>query len=296
MATSLGRPVESAADLPPDARQALRDLLRVLADSKRLLGFRYAGWILGAPELESGIACAAMAQDEWGHARLTYALLQDFGDDVSALEHERPPEQYCSMQVLDREPDDWAGLVALNAFADTALSVQFEALAECCYLPLRQRTGKLLLEERYHAAHAGAWARRFLHADAGARELFTAHAAAMLPSLMAWFGIESGRAGLLANVGVCDAGPDTLRARFRARIDPLLQLMGAGAPELAAGNLFPDFDEVRRRRTASDAPRARPAGDALLRLEAAPEERFDGPDLETILRVRGDRNRQFLLD
>ncbi len=200
------------------------------------------------------------------------------------------------MEVLDREPGDWAGLVALNAFADTALSVQFEALAECCYLPLRQRTGKLLLEERYHAAHAGAWARRFLHADAGARERFTALAGAMLPPLLAWFGIQSGRGGLLADAGVCDAGPDALRARFRARIAPLLQLMGAPGAELAADDVLSDFDEARRRRSAHDDGRTPPAGASLLLLEPAPEERFDGPDLETIVRVRGDRNRQFLLD
>jgi ring-1,2-phenylacetyl-CoA epoxidase subunit PaaC len=67
------------ATLPRNAAQQtalpIRDLILIMADSKRLLGTRYAEWILGAPELETGIACASMAQDEWGHARLLYALL-----------------------------------------------------------------------------------------------------------------------------------------------------------------------------------------------------------------------------
>jgi len=290
-------PVETAAGLRPDVRQALRDLLLVLADSKRLLGFRYAGWILGAPELESGIACAAMAQDEWGHARLTYALLQDFGDDVAALEHARAPHEYACMEVLDREPEDWAGLIALNAFADTALSVQFEALSDCCYLPLRQRTGKLLAEEHYHAAHAGAWARRFLRGQADARARFVERAHAMLPAVLAWFGARSGRGALLAQAGICNGTSDDLRARFRTRVEPLVLLMAPdGVPDDPA---TADFDEIRRRTRRAPGGglgHAAPQGDALLVLGAASDDGLAGPDLETIVRVRGDRNRPFLLD
>ena len=67
--------IESAAELSDDARAALRSLILTLADSKRVLGLRYSDRMLGAPTLEAGIAASSMAQDEWGHARLTYALL-----------------------------------------------------------------------------------------------------------------------------------------------------------------------------------------------------------------------------
>lgn len=126
-------------ELTAEAQEAVRALILVLADSKRLLGMRYAEWILGAPELEAGIACASMAQDEWGHARLFYALLKDFGDDVAMLEHGREPAAYANLEVLDREPADWFEFVALNALADTALSVQCEALRGSAYAPLAQR-------------------------------------------------------------------------------------------------------------------------------------------------------------
>ena len=85
----------------------MRDLILVLADTKRLLGTRYAEWILGAPELETGIACASMAQDEWGHARLLYALLKEFGAEVDQLEHGREPHEYRNLQLLDQAPASW---------------------------------------------------------------------------------------------------------------------------------------------------------------------------------------------
>ncbi len=264
---------ENAEALAPELRRALRDLILVLADSKRLLGFRYGGWILGAPELETGIACAAMAQDEWGHARLLYALLKDFGDDVEQLEHGRGHDEYCSMQVLDREPDDWAGVVALNAFADTALSVQLDALRDCCYLPLRQRTEKLLAEEQYHLAHGAAWARRYAAASPEARAAFAATARTMLPPLLAWFGPDGGRAALLAAAGACDASADELRERFLSACLPVLTpLQAADFDPWGARIPLDPFDECRRRSGPG------------------------GPDAETITRVRGDRNRDFLVE
>src|SRR5262249_10626304 len=136
---------------------ATRDLILVLADTKRLLGTRYAEWILGAPELEAGIACASMAQDEWGHAGLLYALLRDFGDEPEQLEHEREASEYHSMEILDRPPYTWPELVVLNAFVDAALTVQLEALRESAHAPLKQRVGKLLDEETFHARHGAAW-------------------------------------------------------------------------------------------------------------------------------------------
>src|SRR5688500_1352005 len=120
--------IAKATALDEELRPWVRDLIIVLADSKRLLGMRYANWILGAPELEAGIACASMAQDEWGHARLLYALLREFGDDVDALEHGRGPQEYRNIEALDSEPTSWPRLVVINALVDTALTVQLEAL------------------------------------------------------------------------------------------------------------------------------------------------------------------------
>jgi phenylacetate-CoA oxygenase PaaI subunit len=256
-------------EAPPPA--AVRDLILALADSKRLLGTRYAGWILGAPELEAGIACASMAQDEWGHGRLLYALLKEFGDDIGRIEHEREPAEYASMDALDDAPAHWPGLVALNVLADGALSTQIEALRQSSHTPLRQRVEKLLEEERFHAAHGAAWFRRLANAGDRPREVLAAAVRSALPGVLAWFGPDSERARSLVDAGVVDAAGSTLRARFADRVAPLLQEIGVQAGDVAPST-FAAFDEARRR-----------SGSA-------------GPDPAVIAQVRGDRNRVFLMD
>lgn len=266
--------VGTMTELTAPAREAVRDLILVLADSKRLLGMRYGQWLLGAPELEAGIACASMAQDEWGHSRLLYALLKDFGEDVSALEHNREATEYANCEALDREPEDWFGLVALNALVDTALSVQCDALRASSYAMLAQRVGKMLDEERFHAAHGEAWFRRLARANDETRAALTEAVEAVFPVVMRWFGPhDSERATLVREAGIADAAGDALRERFVHRVGPLLDELGARGSALRA--TVPDlagFYEARRRVSAG------------------------GPDARTIEQVRGDKNRIFLMD
>lgn len=261
-----------SAETVNESSVATRDLILILADSKRLLGTRYAEWILGAPELEAGIACASMAQDEWGHGRLLYALLKDFGDDTDRIEHGREPADYRSMEVLDKEPRDWAELVVLNALVDGALTIQLEALRESSHIPLRQRVGKLIDEETFHAQHGAAWLKRLATASGEARTLVNDAARNAMPQILRWFGSDDGQGRLLLEDGVVNAMGGELRARFLARVAPLLAIIED--PELVR-DIEPDFsnfDETTRRRPGSS------------------------PDADTIKRVRGDKNRQVLVD
>lgn len=261
----------ATAELTTGTRDAVRDLILVLADSKRLLGTRYAGWMLGAPELEGGIALASMAQDEWGHGRLLYSMLKEFEDDVDALEHGREPGEYRSIQCLDAEAKDWAGLVALNLLVDTALTVQFEALRESTWLPLRQRVEKMLDEEQFHSAHGAAWVHWFASAGSEGTALLLAAVGRHAPTVLRWFGPDSDRARSLVEEGVTSVAGSDLRQRFTHRIEPLLASIGA-ADLVRDTPDFQGFDEARRR-----------SGD-------------ETPDAATIQRIRGDRNRAFLMD
>lgn len=259
------------SELTPGTRDAVRDLILVLADCKRLLGTRYAGWMLGAPELEGGIALASMAQDEWGHGRLLYAMLRDFDEDVDALEHGREADAYCSIECLDQEAGDWARLVALNVLVDNALSTQFEAMRDSTWQPLRQRVEKMLDEEQFHSAHGSAWVHWFARTGEDGHALLRAAIRHYAPDVLRWFGPDSDRARALVAEGVVDAAGSALRERFVTRVSPLLAPLGDG-DIFAAEPHFTDFDEARRRRSGT------------------------APDPETIQRVRGDRNRAFLMD
>ena len=231
-----------------------RDLILALADSKRLLGMRYAEWILGAPALEAGIACASMAQDEWGHGRLLYALLKDFGDDVEKLEHGRDAAEYRNIELLDDSPQSWPDLVIINALVDTALTVQLDALRNAEHAPLRQRVGKILDEEAFHAAHGAAWLKRIAGASAETKQLVQQAVDRTLPVILRWFGPQG----------------DALRGDFLQRVQPLLA--SAGITAQTAHPDFTDFDEASRR------------------------SHNRGPDAATIARIRGDKNRAFLMD
>jgi ring-1,2-phenylacetyl-CoA epoxidase subunit PaaC len=261
-----------ASDLPPDTRDAVRDLILVLADSKRLLGMRYGQWLLGAPELEAGIACASMAQDEWGHGRLLYALLKDFGEDIDHIEHGREPAEYRSIGVLDTEPQSWPELVALNALVDTALTIQLEDLAGSAYLPLRQRVQKLVEEEAFHAAHGVAWFRRIAAAGDAGRDTMRTAALQLLPGILTWFGPDSGRMRTLQEASVAGSVGSGMRHLYLERVGPLLALIGGADTRLPVEPDFAGFDEGTRRSAGS------------------------APDNRTIAQVRGDRNRAFLMD
>lgn len=255
----------------PAAREATRDLILVLADSKRLLGYRYAEWMLGAPELETGIACSSMAQDEWGHARLLYSLLKEFGDDVDGLEHGREPGDYRNLEVLDESPASWPDVVALMALVDRALSVQFEALRGSSHDPLRQRVEKLLEEESFHTAHGIAWFQRLAGGTEASRSALRQAVEAVMVPVLRWFG-GSERDRPLLGSGVVTAGGSELRRRFLDQVGPLLEAVGLEDRYDGEEPDLEGFDEARRR--------TRPGG----------------PDEATIRRIRGDRNRAFLMD
>ena len=263
---------KSAAEIPESLREPLGKLLLSLADNKRVLGMRYSEWILGAPTLEAGIACCAMAQDEWGHGRILYAMLKDFGYEPGTLEHEREADEYLISELLDTPADDWPAMLALNALLDTALTIQFEALSESRYSPLHYKVRKLLDEERFHFDHARGWTVRLTGTDAGRQALGQAFTAA-LDGCLRWFGGAGGDIGAqLAAEGIMDGDPDALRARWIGRVGPLLEQAGLAAPEHAGALDWNDWNNSRRRSGTG------------------------GPDSDTLARVRGDKNRAMLMD
>ena len=266
----------AAADLSDPQREALAGVLLSLADNKRILGMRYGEWILGAPTLEAGIACSAMAQDEWGHGRILYATLKDLGHDPSHLEHERSADEYLSSELLDAPVHQWPDLLALNLLFDSALSAQVQALTDSRYEPIHYKTRKLLEEERFHFEHGRGWALRLSETAAGKAALAQSFRKAIAPCLQ-WFGQpDSGYGELLQTSGIMGHRPDELRAAWLAQVIPVLA--EAGLEELA---------------------REAEAGAALDWNDWSPERRRSGgggPDAETLARIRGDRNRSMLMD
>lgn len=272
-------PYKSAEDVPAEAREALGELLLTLADDKRLLGMRYSDWILGAPSVEAGISCSAMAQDEWGHGRILYAMLRDFDRDPERLEHERESGAYRNSELTDRDVESWADLVALNLLLDTALTIVFEALHDSRFEPIHYKVRKLLDEERYHFEHARGWTARLAETPGGRGALDTAFRNAWNACLASFGPPGDPVTGVLAEHGILARDAAGLRRAWLERVGPIVHaaeldlVRGVnGAWESALDIDFEGWSAERRR--AADG----------------------GPDEDTLARVRGDRNRSLLMD
>ncbi len=259
---------KSVQDMDPDAREGLRRAILSLADGKRMMGIHYSDWLLGAPSIETGIAASSMAQDEWGHARLLYAMLKDFGMDPAVVEHERQASEYANPDALDQPLEDWAAVVAACVVVDGALSVALEGFSEGVYEPTRSRIPKMLAEEAFHDDLGTAWFRNLAGGSEEGRARLRDAVLSMLPSTLAWLmpGDEVGEAR--AGSGLVPEGK-VLHERFLERYGALLALVDV------------DVAAVEPDRDGWDSERGRGPGH---------------PDDEAVARARGDLNRMLLVE
>lgn len=254
--------------LDADTRAALERHILRLADSKRLLGIRYSDWNLGAPTVETGIAMSSMTQDEWGHARLLYAMLKELDIDPVEVEHERPAEKYANIGSVDEEFPDWAATVAAMVIVDGALYTAVAAFARGNLESARNRCAKMISEEDFHTSLGAAWYRRLASSSDEAKRLLREATDRFLPDALAWLGADDEPAKTLVDAGVTESGADQV-ATFRDHVRDVL----------AAGGV--DVDAVEPATAEWDVERGRGPGH---------------PEKDTIERARGDRNRALFVE
>lgn len=217
-------PTYGAVDeLSADLRRDLADWLLCLADNKRLLGVRYAGWCTGAPELEADIAVSAMAQYELGHARLLRGVLGNLEEDPrEEVRRASDPGGWCSLPILDRPLAGWPELVVVNALVDSLLTVNLEAAHEGGLEPLAQRLRKAISEEKYHFVHARAWFERLLDGPDELVARLDDSVQAVWAQCVAWWGpAEDNALDRLGAAGVLAAPARELRDRWLEDTAPL---------------------------------------------------------------------------
>jgi ring-1,2-phenylacetyl-CoA epoxidase subunit PaaC len=154
-------------DLSEEEREAVETLLFRLADDEFVVAERYTEWQVRAPTLESDLALANIAQDELGHARLWYDLLQDFGPDEPDLIWEREPGEWrhSTLTELPFEDGDWTDPILRSYLYDVAEEIRLEALVDSSYARICDRVGKIRGEEDYHREHAENWLERLCEDD-----------------------------------------------------------------------------------------------------------------------------------
>lgn len=198
------------------------DLVETLADNKLFLGRRYAEWCTGAPALEAAVAAASMAQDEIGHARSLYPLLQDLAGRSVQTEPETRT-QFVHVPGLSSTFESWTDFVAANLLLDTALTILLESARSSVLEPLGQRARRMLEEERLHWLHAEGWTRRLAAAGPRLRDSLSTSTAAVASSSHAIFRPAVDE---LMERGVLDATASTLNERFKKRVNPVLRDAG----------------------------------------------------------------------
>lgn len=167
---------ETVEQLEDADQAAIETLLFRLADDELVLAERYTEWQVRAPTLESDLSLSNIAQDEYGHARLWYDLLQDFGYDEPDLIWERDPGDFVHATFVERpfEEGDWADAIVRNYLYDVAEELRLDAVAESAYTPLADRVPTVQGEENYHRDHAESWLERLAADDEGLANLQTA--------------------------------------------------------------------------------------------------------------------------
>jgi phenylacetate-CoA oxygenase PaaI subunit len=207
---------------------ALVNLVIVLADNKFFLGRRLSEWCPGGPSLESSVACAAIAQEELGHARALYPLLDEMPitEAPGALQRGGERKRLYCVSFIEEPLETWPDVVAALALIDPALTVMFNALRESRYEDLRNRARRIPGEERFHRKYADGRVRDLVRSDAGRRAL-QERVGRLLPEMLCWFGPE-GERGVeeLKHEGLLSLDNEALRRAYLDDISPKLQEAG----------------------------------------------------------------------
>lgn len=170
------------AELDDDEREAVETLLLRLADDEFVVGDRYTDWQVRSPTLESDLALSNIAQDEIGHARLWYDLLEDFGHTEADLIWQRPAGDFTHATLCELAFDggDWADVILRSYLYDAAEAIRLEALVGSSYPRIRDRVEKVRGEEEYHVQHGRRWLERLAESEDG-RERVQAAVDRLLP-------------------------------------------------------------------------------------------------------------------
>ncbi|MFW5918144.1 MAG: Phenylacetic acid catabolic protein [Haloferacaceae archaeon] len=227
------------------------DYVQAIADTKLVLGFRYAERMASGQSIEDDVANMNLAQEEFGHVRQLYGLLSDQGREREWLEHDRDPGMYANASPLDEPIPDWTSFVVTTGLVDRAAWLLTDAIAHPDLDGIRE---KIAQEEAYHLERADAWLEQLAEDDPEAVEAAIADA---LPGVLALVGPAEfdETTDPLVEAGFTDAPVaqrrDRLLSHYRALLedtDVSLDAADTSGPDRA------EWDPVRRRVSGGSLP------------------------------------------
>jgi ring-1,2-phenylacetyl-CoA epoxidase subunit PaaC len=223
-----------------------RDVLLALADDEICMGHWYATWIGLAPFLEEDLAATSIGQDELGHARALYALVEPDGD-LDALAYGRPASGYrCAWLVEDPCPT-WEDQFVRHLLYDEAETIRWQALRASTVPGLAGLVERALAEEAYHTRHARSLFERLAAGGVDARRHLAGALDRLLPLAVDLFEPTGSETEALA-AGVMSTSSAEQAGEWRGRLDALTEPLGVNLPWPVAGAVaLPDTAHRGRR-------------------------------------------------
>ncbi len=194
-----------------------REVLLALADDELCMGQQHAAWIGLGPMLEEDLAFTSIGQDEFGHARALYGLLEEAVDGFALT---RPFEAYRSCHFVEDPCPSWEEAFVRHVLYDEAEAVRWEALTSSTVPVVGDLARRALSEEQYHTRHARPLFTRLLVGTATSRARLVAALDRLLPLARGLFEATEGELAAVAS-GVVSASSAEQEAEWRRRVDAL---------------------------------------------------------------------------
>ena len=138
------------------------DYLQAIADTKLVLGHRYAERLASGQSIEDDVANMNVAQEEFGHVRQLFSVLEEQGRSREWLERDRDAGMYASATVLEEIDPDWTAFIVRTGMADRAAWLLLDAI-EAPELEGIQE--KIAQEESFHLERADGWFEHLLERE-----------------------------------------------------------------------------------------------------------------------------------
>lgn len=237
------------------AKRFVEEIL-CIADSKWVLGHWYIKVLRNGRGLQDYNALSGMAQDELGHTRAIFTLLEDrFDQPQGYLEFERPVSEIASMVALDAPPVDWTDFVTTMYLAETAIWQLLATFRNSTFQPIANLADHIGQEANFHQMYGKGWLKSLNEKD---RTTFPTSIRKRLPEIVRWFGNPNAPEDPLLKEGIRTKSAQEAAARFLAvNVSVLAELGGIDAAEITAitrGLKWENWDSRRRRPRGSRMP------------------------------------------
>jgi len=236
-------------------RKRLISELLCLADSKWKLGHWYIKVMLNSRTLTDATAFAGMSQDELGHTRALFRMMEEVLElPEHQLEFGRSVEQIHDMHMLDQPPQNRGDFYLCAYLAEAALWRFLATFKQGNLLQLANLVTHFGKETYFHRLNIDGWFKTLTPEEV---EQMTKALGHRLPQVLAWFG-QPEQGDPLLDAGIRTTGVNEARALFTeevlTKLTTHLGLDHEAATTLLAGSDNMNWDSDRRRPAGSSMP------------------------------------------